>query len=254
MSQLEGKVALVTGGGRGLGHAIALELARSGADVVVNYFRNRTPAEATAEAIRALGRRAHVVKANVGDEEKLDALFDEVRAAFGGLDILISNAASGVLKPVEEIGAREWDWAMDINARALLLCANRAAPLMRARGGGAIIAVTSIGSQRVFPYYATVGISKAALEAAVRYLAIAYAKDGIAVNAVSPGAMDTDALRHFPNRETIIESSIRNTPSGRLVTPEEVARIVRFLCTEEARPICGQVIVIDGGYSLVTFA
>lgn len=253
MGSLDGRIALVTGGGRGLGHAVAVELAREGADVIINYFRNRAPAEETAEEVRALGRRAHVVKANVGDEEKVRAMFEEIRREFGGLDILVSNAASGVLKPTEEVGAREWDWAMNINARAMLLCANQAAPLMRERGGGAIVAITSIGSVRVLPYYTTVGVSKAALEAATRYLAVAYAKDGIAVNAVSPGAMETDALSHFPNRDTIIASSLRDTPAGRLVTTEEVGRVVAFLCTDAARMICGQVIVVDGGYSLRAF-
>lgn len=251
MGQLDGKVALVTGGGRGLGRAIALALARHGADVIVNYFRNRAPAEETAAAVAALGRRAHVVKANVGDEDKVKAMFDEVREVFGGLDILISNAASGVLRPIEEIGAREWDWAMNINARALLLCANEAARLMEPRGGGAIVSVTSIGSTRVLPYYATVGVSKAALEAATRYLAAAYARRGIVVNAVSPGAMDTDALKHFPNREEILRDSEARAPAGRLVTPEEIGEIVVFLCTPAARMICGQTIVVDGGLSLL---
>lgn len=253
MGVLDGKIALVTGGGRGVGHAVALALAEHGADVIVNYFRNRAPAEETAASVRALGRRAHVIKANVGDEEKVREMFAEVRDVFGGLDILVSNAASGVLKPVGEIGAREWDWAMNINARALLLCANEAAPLMRERGGGAIVSVSSIGSVRVLPYYVTVGVSKAALEAATRYLAVALAPDGIVVNAVSPGAMDTDALKHFPNRDEIIGSSLRHTPAGRLVTPEEVGQLVVFLCTDAARMICGQTIVIDGGHSLIAF-
>jgi len=250
--RFQGKVALVTGSGRGIGRAIALRLAQQGADLAVNFFRNRRPAEETAEAIRALGRRAEVIKADVGELDGIAALFDGVERTFGGLDLLISNAASGYNRPALAQKPKGWDWTMNINARALLFCAQRAAPLMQARGGGAIVSLSSPGSFRVLPDYVVVGASKAALEALTRYLAIELAPLGIVVNAVSPGIVATDALRHFDaSRDgTVLEQALRATPAGRLVTPEDVANVVAFLCTPEASMIRGQTILVDGGYTL----
>ena len=139
---LQNKIALITGSGRGIGKAIALHFAREGADVVVNFFRNRAPAEETAEEIRALGRRALVVKADVGDEDGITNLFDEVEKEFGALDILINNAASGYNRPVMEQKIKGWDWTFNINARAALFCSQRAVPLMQKRGGGSIVSIS----------------------------------------------------------------------------------------------------------------
>lgn len=246
------RIALVTGSGRGIGRAIALRLARDGADVVINYFRNPGPAEQTARDVETLGRRALLVKAHVGDLDDLNRLFDETQRAFGGLDILVHNAASGYNRPVLEQKPKGWDWTMNINARALLFAAQRAAALMEARGGGHIVSITSPGSQRVLPEYVVVGASKAALEALTRYLAVELAPKNIVVNAVSPGVVETDALRHFDamSEEGVIERARRATPAGRLVTPEDVAGVVAFLCSPEAAMIRGQVIVVDGGYTL----
>jgi len=247
-----GKIALVTGSGRGIGRAIALHFARGGADVVVNFFRNRAPAEETAEAVRALGRKALVVKANVGEIDDLNTLFDAVQAEFGGLDIFIHNAASGYNRPAMQQKPRGWDWTMNINARAFLFGAQRAAALMAARGGGYMVAVSSPGSVRVLPEYVVVGASKAALEAVTRYLAVELAPENIVVNAVSPGVVRTEALEHFSTFQEgdIIERVVAATPAGRLVTPEDVANVVGFLCTPAAAMIHGQVLWIDGGYSL----
>ena len=247
------KVALVTGSGRGIGRAIALHFARLGADVVVNFFRNRKPAEETAERIRALGRRALVVKANVGDLDDLDALFAAVEAEFGALDFFIHNAASGYNRPALAQKPKGWAWTMNINARALLFGAQKAVPLMRRRGGGAIVSITSPGSTRVLPEYVVVGASKAALEALTRYLAVELAGENIVVNAVSPGVVLTEALQHFTTtRDPQTLERVRvATPAGRLVTPEDVARVVAFLCSPDAAMIRGQVIVVDGGYGLL---
>ena len=250
--RFEGKVALVTGSGRGIGRTIALRFAEEGADLVVNFFRNRDPAEETAEAIRALGRKAIVVKANIGEIEGIDQLFDAVEAEYGGLDIFVSNAASGYNRPVLQQKPKGWDWTMNINARALLFGGQRAAPLMESRGGGHIVAISSPGSFRVLPDYVVVGASKAALEALTRYLAVELSPLGIVVNAVSPGIVETDALQHFDvlKDNTVIPQAIEATPAGRLVTPEDVAGLVAFLCSEEASMIRGQVILIDGGSTL----
>ncbi len=250
----EGKFALVTGSGRGIGRAIALELASQGADLVVNYFRNRKPAEETAEAIRRMGRQAIVVKANVGDLDRLADLFESARAEYGGLDILVNNAASGVNRPIVEQRARGWDWSMNINARAALFGALYALPLMQRQGGGHIVSITSVGSRRVLPDYAVVGAAKAALEAVTRYLAVEFAPYNIVVNAVSPGMVATEALSHFRQLQAdldgVVEQVQRKTPAGRLVTPEDVAAVVAFLCSPRAEMIRGQIIEVDGGYTL----
>lgn len=252
--RFEGKIALITGSGRGIGKAIALRLAAEGADIVVNYFRNRAPAQETAEAITALGRRAHLVRADVGDPEGIERLVDEGADALGGLDILIHNAASGYNRPVMEQRIKGWDWTLNINARAALFLAQRAAPLMAARGGGAIVNMSSVGATRVLPEYVVVGASKAALEAVTRYLAVELAPQGIVVNAVSAGMVKTDALQHFPGMREHFEERFDyardRTPAGRLLTSEDVAAVAAFLCSPEAFMLRGQTILLDGGASL----
>lgn len=250
----QGKTALITGGGRGIGRAIALLLAERGADVVINFVRNQAPAEEVAQKIRQLGRRAEIFRANIGKIEDIQRLFDFVEQHFGGLDIFISNAASGFNRPALQQKESGWDHTMNVNARSFLFSAQRAVPLMQKRGGGCIVAVSSPGSQRVLPDYVAVGASKAALEALTRYLAVELAPLNIVVNAVSPSLVETDALKHFASLSDpqVITRAIQNTPAGRLVQPEDVAKVVAFLCSPDGFMIRGQVIIIDGGYTLIT--
>lgn len=247
------KVALVTGSGRGIGRAIALRLAQGGAHVVINFVRNLKPAEEVAAQIVALGCKAIVVRANLSKIEDIDILFATIQDQFGGLDIFISNAASGFNRSAMEQKVTGWDWTMNVNARAFLFAAQKAAPMMEAHGGGSIVAISSPGSARVLPDYVSVGASKAALESLTRYLAVEFSPKNIVVNAVSPGIVQTDALQHFSamGDPTIIPRAIANTPAGRLVKPEDVAEVVAFLCTPSASMIRGQVIVVDGGYTLI---
>jgi enoyl-[acyl-carrier protein] reductase III len=255
MSTFNHKIVLVTGSGRGIGREIALEFARRGANLVINFFRNREPAEATAEAIREIGRRALVVRANVGDLAELATMYDEIEGYFGGLDVLIHNAASGYNRPALAQKVKGWDWTMNINARSLLFGAQHAARLMQPRGGGAIVAISSLGSSRVLPEYVLVGTSKAALEALVRYLGVELAPQHISVNAVSPGVVLTEALEHFAafreGGEGLIEEVASRTPAGRLCEPADIANLVCFLSSPAARMICGQTIILDGGHSLL---
>ena len=248
-----GKTVLVTGSGRGIGRSIALHFAQQGADLVINFFRNRAPAETTANEIRALGRKALVVKANIGEIDNIRLLFSEIENVFGGLDILVHSAASGYNRPAMEQKLKGWDWTLNINARSLLFSAQCAVPLMSKRGGGAIVAISSPGAMHVLPDYIVVGASKAAMEAVVRYLAVELAPKNIRVNAVSPGVVLTDALKHFDemSKENTIEKTIHLTPAGRLVIPEDIAGVVDFLCTPAAYMIRGQVIAIDGGMTLL---
>ncbi len=248
------KVALITGSGRGIGKTIALRLASEGADIVVNFFRNRVPAEQTADEIRAMGRQALLVKADVSDEDGLKVLFDEIRNTFGGLDLLVNNAASGYNRPAMEQRVKGWDWTMNINARAALFTAQHAAPMMQQRGGGAIVNMSSIGANRVLPDYVVVGASKAALEALTRYLAVELAPMNIVVNAVSAGVVNTEALQHFGVMKTWVDEKLgfaaQRIPAARLVSVDDVAAAVAFLCSSDARMIRGQVLVVDGGFTL----
>ncbi len=248
---LRGKTAVITGSGRGIGRAIALDLAGHGANIGVNYFRHKLQAEQTAAEIEALGSRAVVVKAHVGEIEGVQRLVHATAEAFGRVDIFVGNAASGVLKPVIEQELKGWDWTLNINTRSILFGAQAAAGYMMKNGWGRIIGITSFGSRRVLPEYSLVGVSKAAIEALIRYLAVELAPHGIVCNAVSPGVVETEALNFFPSKDAILAEGLRRTPAGRLVTPEEVAKLVAWLCTDDARMIVGQTLVIDGGYELL---
>jgi enoyl-[acyl-carrier protein] reductase III len=247
---LTGKVALVTGSSRGIGRAIAIKLAQAGADVTINYLRQKSKADETAACIEAEGAQALVVRANVADEKEVAALFDAIQERFGKLDILISNAASGILKSALELNLRYWRWTLDINAGCLLPLTQGAVRLMDGRPG-AIIAVSSLGAVRAIPDYAAVGASKAALESLVRHLAVELAPRKIRVNAVSAGLVETDALKHFPDAARMIAETRRRTPSSRLTEAEDVAHAVLFLCSDLASMIVGQTLVVDGGYSIV---
>ncbi|MFN7252872.1 MAG: enoyl-[acyl-carrier-protein] reductase FabL [Anaerobacillus sp.] len=248
---MERKVALVTGSSRGIGKEIAIRLAKNGYDLVINYARNKSAALETAQQLEALGSKVLVVKANVGKKEKIEELFAQIDEQFGRLDVFVNNAASGVLKPLMELEESHWDWTMDINSKALLFCAQEAAKRMEKTGGGKIVSLSSLGSIRVIENYTLVGVSKAALEALTRYLAVDLAPKNIVVNAVSGGAVDTDALTHFPNRDEILESAAKRNPAGRIVTVDDLTNAVMFLLSEDASMICGQTIIVDGGISLL---
>ncbi|PRO65480.1 enoyl-[acyl-carrier-protein] reductase FabL [Alkalicoccus urumqiensis] len=243
------KTALITGSSRGIGREIALTLAREGYQIVINYARSRTKAEETAEEIRELGVDAMTVRANVSKQEKVQDMFAEIDEKAGRLDVLVNNAASGVLRPVMEVEESHWDWTMNTNAKAALFCAQEAAKRMT--DGGAVVSLSSLGAGRYLPNYTTVGVSKAAVEALTRYLAVELAPRGIRVNAVSGGAVDTDALTHFPNRDELLEDASSRTPAGRITEPKDLAAAVRFLVSEDAFMIRGQTIVVDGGISLL---
>jgi enoyl-[acyl-carrier protein] reductase III len=240
----QGASVLVTGGSRGIGKAIALRFASLGAArVAIGYMRGDSAAEETASELSALGAEPVLVRGNVASQR----IADEV-AGLGPLDVLIHAAATGVIRPALDTDDKHWDWTMSANARALLSLARSAAPAMSS--GSSILGISSLGSIRVLDNYTLVGASKAALEALVRYLAVELAPRGIRVNAVSAGVVETGALEHFPNKEAMLELGKRN-PVGRIVTPEDVAGCVTFLCSPEAEMIRGQIIVIDGGWSLL---
>lgn len=246
---LEGKVALVTGGGRGIGRAISLKLASRGANLVVAFLRNRTAAEEVCNLAEDHSVKAVPLKANVGNDVQLGSVFDHIEETFGRLDVFVSNAATGVIRPLPELDAKAWAWTMDANARALFLGAIAARPLMIE--GGSIVALSSLGAERVLPGYAAVGASKATIESLIRYIAVELAPTGIRANVVSPGVVDTEALLHFPMREEMLGKARETTPAGRLVSPQDVAETVSFLTSEASSMITGQVLRVDGGAGLV---
>jgi enoyl-[acyl-carrier protein] reductase III len=242
---LENGSVLVTGGTRGIGKAIALRLASEGASrIALGYLRNDKAAEAAAEEIRATGVEPILVRGNVASE-KVVAEF----ASHGPYAVVVHNAATGVIEPALEAEDKHWDWTMNANARALLSLARACAPDMES--GSSIVAVSSLGSQRVLENYILVGTSKAALESVVRYLAVELSPRGIRVNAVSAGVVETEALDHFPNREQMLRAGKTRTPAGRLVEPNDVASAVAFLCSSDADMVRGHTLIIDGGYSLL---
>ena len=240
---LEGSSVLVTGGTRGIGLAIARRLVRDGAArAVLGYMRNDAAAEEGAAVIRALGAEVDLVRGNVASPPTIGKL-----AAAGPYRVVVHNAATGVIRSALETEDKHWDWTMNANARSLLALTRATAPSMDE--GSSIVAISSLGSIRVLDNYVLVGTSKAALESVVRYLAVELAPRKIRVNAVSAGVVDTAALEWFPNREEML-ATVDRTPAGRLVEPDDVAAAVSFLRSDDAAMVCGQTLVVDGGFSL----
>lgn len=246
---MEGRVVLVTGGSRGIGKAIGLRFAEKSSRIFINFFQDRGAAEKTVQEASSQGAQVFPLQADLKDAEQIREMFKEVQRLCGRLDVLVHNAASGVLRQTLNLTAKHWDWVMATNARSLLLCAREAASMMP--NGGRIISLSSLGSGRVIPQYGAIGVSKAALESLTRYLAAELAPRGITVNAVSAGAVATEIWNLIPDGQEILQRVRERTPSGRLLVPEDVAEIVYFLASPQAQMIQGQVIVIDGGYSLL---
>lgn len=244
-----GKVGLITGGARGIGKATALKLAQAGCDIAVVYYNSSDEAQLLVDEIKALGRKAVALQANVADHQSVKEMFAQFREHFDHLNFLISNAASGVLKPALKMSTKHWRWCLETNALALNHLASEGRSLMPA--GGRILALSSLGAHRAIPNYAFIGASKAALEALVRSLSLELAVDGITVNTISAGVVDTDALKHFPNREQLLEEYQAHSLSDRPLTTQDVANAVYLLCLPEAAMINAHTLFVDAGYSQV---
>ena len=222
-----------------------MRFARDGSRrIVLGYMRNDTAAEEAAQEVRAAGAEPILVRGNVASARVVDEL-----ASHGPFDVVVHNAATGVIRAALETEDKHWDWTLGANARAFLSLTRAVAPGM-ARGSS-IVAVSSLGSTRVLENYVLVGTSKAALESLVRYLAVELAPRGVRVNAVSAGVVETGALAHFPNREQMVSESLERTPAGRLVEPEDVAAAVAYLASPDAEMVRGHTLVVDGGFSLL---
>ena len=245
---LRGKRALVLGGSRGIGRAIALRLAAEGAHVLVNYARSLEAAEATAEQCRALGVESEAVRADIGDASALAGLFERVRQ-WGGLDVLVNNAARGLERPRPAIEQRPKHLraTMDVNLFGPWQASQAAVPLMTERGGGAIVNLLSPGAFHYMPRYSAVGVSKAALASLTLYLAVELAPRGIRVNAVSAGIVEeSEGERSLGDQ--VAERVRPHVPAGRNVRPEDVAAAVAWVCSDEASMLVGQTVHLDGGF------
>ena len=241
----QGRAVVVTGGTRGIGKAIAHRLASLGAKkVALGYLRNDSAAEEAAEELRAAGAEPVLVRGNVASPRVIEEF-----ASHGPYDVVVHNAATGVIRAALETEDKHWDWTLAANARALLSLARACAPDMKP--GSSIIGISSLGSIRVLENYVLVGTSKAALESIVRYLAVELAPRGIRVNAVSGGVVETEALDYFPNREQMLRAAAERTPAGRMVEPDDIAAAVAYLCSPDAEMVRGQTLIVDGGYSLL---
>lgn len=252
MIDLTGRIALVTGSSRGIGRACALRLAEAGADVIVNYITSRSAAEDTAKRIQALGRRTAIVKGDISEEEDITAMIDFIRNTFGMLDILVSNAASGGFRPLLATTARNFEAAMNTNARALLFLIQAALPLLeRARGRAKVISLSSAGSTRSMPMYGLIGSTKAALESLIRHFALEIGNRGINLNIVQAGLVETDSTRQIPNFERIFALGKSKTMTGeRHLKPEDVADAVLYLASPLSDMVQGHTLVIDGGAAI----
>lgn len=246
---LTGKIALITGGARGIGRATALKLAQSGADIAIVYFNSSDEADVLVKEIKAMGRQAIALQANVADQQSVKEMMGQFKTHFDHLDILVSNAASGVLKPALKMSTKHWRWCLETNALALNHLVSEALPLLRR--GGRVIALSSLGAERAIPNYAFIGASKAALEALVRSLALELAPYGVTANTVSAGVVDTDALKHFPNRAQLLDEYQAHSLADRPLLPADVADSIYLLCLPEAAMINGHTLFVDAGYSRI---
>jgi 3-oxoacyl-[acyl-carrier protein] reductase len=242
---LAGKAALVTGASKGVGKGIALELARQGCDVAVNYQSDARGAEAVAAEVRALGREAIAVAADVGLASEVSRMFEETLAKLGRVDILVNNAGIQTWKPLLDLEEREWDRVLATNLKGCFLCTQLAARHMRKRGGGRIVNIGSGCNKVAFPGLVDYTASKGGIEMLTKVAAIELAADGISVNCVAPGAIEIERTKHEAG--DYAGTWARLTPMGRVGTPQDVAHAVVFFCTDAAGFITGQTLWVDGG-------
>jgi NAD(P)-dependent dehydrogenase (short-subunit alcohol dehydrogenase family) len=239
------KRQLVTGASKGVGKGIALELARQGADVAVNYNTDAAGAEAAAAEIRALGRRAFTVQADVSSKPQVDAMFDRVLAGFGRLDILVNNAGIQTWKPLLELAEEEWDRVLDVNLKGCFLCTQRAARAMKDSGGGVIVNIGSGCNKWPFPNLVNYTASKGGIEQFTKVAAVELGPYRIRVNCVAPGAIEIERTRQEAGDYAGTWS--RLTPLRRIGLPSDVGAAVAFLCEDRAEFITGQTLWVDGG-------
>lgn len=243
--ELQGKVALVTGASKGVGKGIALQLARYGANVAVNYNSDLAGAEATAADIHAMGGGSSVVQGNVGNAAEVEAMFQTVKQQFGRLDILVNNAGVQTWKALLELTEQEWDHVLDTNLKGCFLCTQQAARLMKDSGGGRIINIGSGCNKLAFPRLVNYTASKGGIEQFTKVAAVELGQYGIRVNCVAPGAVEIE--RTMEEAGDYAGTWAGLTPLGRVGTPMDVGRAVVFFCLDLSDFVTGQTLYVDGG-------
>lgn len=246
---MQGKRVLVIGGTRGIGRAIALQLAGAGAEVIVNFVREREAADQLIAEAAAAGLQIHAIRADVTSEKALEQLASEVAERFSDISTLVFAAATGIHRPLEQATSRHFDFTFALNVKAFLALVKLFAPQMPP--GSSIIALSSEGAERAMPHYGLVGASKGALESLCRHLAVELAERGVRVNVLSPGTVKTDAWNALPDADRRLAEAVARSPIGRLVTLEEVALAARFLACDASAGMVGHTLIVDGGARIV---
>lgn len=246
--EVKDKVVLVTGGTRGLGRAISLHLANHGAQVLAAYFQNESAAGRFMKEATEQGLRCDVIRANLMSAPGVQSLADQVIERHKCVDVLIHNAATGIHKPLTELSQRHLNAVWQVNVGSFLDLALRLKPKMPV--GSRIIAISSEGARKAVKHYGSIGSSKAALEGLCRQMAVEWARQGIHVNLVAPGLLETDTMRIWEDAIQRVAAEAGFSPLGRLVKLEEVAQVIHFLCSRAAEGIVGQTIAVDGGVSI----
>ena len=254
---LDGRVAVVTGGSRGIGRGIALRLARDGADCVITYRRNEAAAADAVAAVIALGRRAHAERLDLGEPEQVGPVFERIASVFGHVDVLVANAAAAAFRPMLEQKPHNVRRTFAISVDSFVAMVQAAVPLMQGRSGR-IVLISGVDSFQAMTGHGVLGAAKAAAEALVRGLALELGPLGITVNAVTPGFIETDSSTYYVTEGLGLDYQratgrlLAATPVRRHGTPEDVAGLVAYLASEAASFLTGQCIVIDGGLTITS--
>lgn len=250
MSQLTDKIALITGSSRGIGAAIAFDLAAAGADVVVNYCRNERAALGVRDRIERLGRRAMVVQADVRNKVDIDRMFDRAESDWGKIHILVNSAGLEIRGATRDFDEAAYDATLDTNLKGAFFCARRALEGMKENGWGRVINISSTHERTPTRFSAPYAMSKGGLLLMMREIAAEYSRYGITVNNVAPGAIRTDINREVLSDPAYEAKVVARIPAGFIGQPEDISKTVVFLCTDDARYITGASIFVDGGLSL----
>lgn len=251
MFDLTGKYALVTGGSRGIGKGIAISLAKQGAVVALNYVSNNDKCEEVVAEIKQMGREAMALQADVSKKDQVAAMFNTIREKWGKLDILVNNAGIIDYADFESITEEAWDKILSVNLKGQFLCSQEAVKLMKQNNWGRIINIASISSGGVgigFKSISHYTASKGGVVALTENMAIELAKYGINVNAIAPGAIESDMSAALRQDENLLKETLKNVPKGRIGKPEDIGAAAAFLASNEADYITGTVIYVDGGW------